>query len=221
MTRPLAALFATLAWVTLGTQFLLSIRTALGTGGSVWDGVVSYFGFFTVLTNLFCATILLAHARRPRPSERRGTPPQAVVWDVLMRPGVMTTAATAIIIVGVVYHLVLADLWNPRGINLAVDTMLHTVLPVAYVLFWWLAVPRGAITWREVPLWLVYPGAYAVYVFARGALIADYPYPFIDVAQIGYAAAVRNSVGIALVFAAVAAALVGVNRVLGGKGGAG
>lgn len=215
MLRPLAALFATLAWLTVGTQFFLSIRSALATGGSVFDGMVSYFGYFTLLTNIYCAGIFLAHARRPTGPELPSAPPESGLWGFLKRPGVMTTAATAIIIVGSVYHLLLAELWSPRGIDLAVDTMLHTVLPVAYVLFWWRAVPRGGVTLREVPRWLVYPGAYAAYVFARGALIAEYPYPFIDVSEIGYALAFRNALGIALVYSAVAAVLVGVNRVAG------
>ena len=175
-------------------------------------GVVSFFGFFTLLTNILCAAILTAHVIG-RPESAAAGSGGLSAW--LRRPAVASTAATAIIIVGTVYHLLLAALWNPQGINLVVDTMLHTVLPIFFVFFWWRAVPRGAITLQEIPRWASYPAGYAVYAFARGEMIGEYPYPFIDVASIGYGAALRNSVGVAVVFLALAAVLVGVNRFAG------
>lgn len=208
-------LLATAAWLTVGTQFWLSIRTALSDGGSVLDGIVSYFGYFTLLTNILCAAVVTAWVPvsrvRSDELESRSRGPGAL----LRRSGVMTTAATAIIIVGAVYHLLLAHLWDPQGIDLVVDTMLHTVLPIAFVLFWWRTVPRGAVAWREIPAWVGYPAGYALYILVRGAIIAEYPYPFIDVAELGYATALRNAGGIAIVFCAVAALLVGVNRFAG------
>ena len=62
---------------------------------------------------------------------------------------------------------------------------------------------------------VAYPAGYAIYVFIRGELVGAYPYPFIDVASIGYGAALRNAAGIAVVFVALASILVGLNRVIG------
>jgi hypothetical protein len=212
MPRALVALLAALACATVGTQFVLSIRTGIANGTGVLGGVVSYFGYFTLLTNIFCAAILTAHA-----SPRGGGTPRGGggIGAFLRLPAVASTAATAIIIVGTVYHLMLAALWNPQGIDLVVDTMLHTLLPILFVLFWWRAVPRGAIALQEIPRWTIYPAGYALYAFARGELIGEYPYPFIDVASIGYGAALRNSGAVAVVFLALAAVLVGVNRIVG------
>ena len=212
MPRALIALFAVLAWLTVSTQFVLSIQTGIADGTGVVGGVVSYFGYFTLLTNILCAAILTAHVIGRSEGAATGADGLSP-W--LRRPAVASTAATAIIIVGTVYHLLLAALWNPQGINLVVDTMLHTVLPIFFVFFWWRAVPRGAITLQEIPRWASYPAGYAVYAFARGEMIGEYPYPFIDVASIGYGAALRNSVGVAVVFLALAAVLVGVNRFAG------
>lgn len=216
MPRALIAIVAALAWLTVGTQFILSIRTGVANGNGVVGGIVSYFGYFTLLTNILCAAILTAHAgaRRGERVTGSGSEPHAL-GAFLRLPAVASTAATAIIIVGVVYHLLLAALWNPQGIDLVVDTMLHTVLPILFVLFWWQTVPRGAITLQEIPRWASYPAGYAVYAFARGEIIGEYPYPFIDVASIGYGAALRNSVAVAVVFLALAAVLVGVNRIVG------
>jgi len=198
-------LLAVLAWLTVTTQFYLSVSGAIADGSGAFRGVVDYFGYFTLITNILCAGILAAH----------GWGGSSRLSAFLRRPGVATTAATAIIIVGVVYHLILASQWNPQGIDLVVDTMLHTVLPIAFVGFWALRTPRGSVAFAHIPAWIGYPAGYAVYVFIRGELVGAYPYPFIDVASIGYGAALRNAAGIAVVFVALAAILVGVNRVMG------
>ena len=207
MPHSLTRLLAALAWLTVGTQFYLSVSGAIADGTGALHGVVMYFGYFTLITNILCAGVMTAHVVR--------APSKGGLGDFLRRPGVATTAATAIIIVGVVYHLILAAQWDPQGINLIVDTLLHTILPIAFVLFWWRSVPRGAVAFAHIPGWIGYPAGYAVYVFVRGELVDSYPYPFIDVAAIGYGPALRNSAGIAVVFVALAALLVGLNRVIG------
>lgn len=201
----LLAVLSAAGWLTVGTQFYLSIRTSLGNGGSVLDGIVAYFGYFTLLTNILCAAVLTAHIV----GRTTGLP------AFLRRPGVATTAATSIIVVGVVYHLLLASQWDPQGIDLVVDTMLHTVMPIAFVLAWTRLVPRGAVSLREAPLWSGYILAYAAYILVRGAILGEYPYPFIDVTSLGYAVALRNAALLGVAFVALSAAMVGVNRVLG------
>ncbi len=201
MTR----LLALLAWLTVTTQFYLSVSGAIADGSGAFRGMVNYFGYFTLTTNILCAGILAAH----------GWVGSSRLSTFLRRPGVATTAATAIIIVGTVYHLILASQWDPQGLDLVVDTMLHTVLPIAFVGWWARSVPRGAVAFAHIPSWIGYPAGYAVYVFIRGELIGAYPYPFIDVAALGYPAALRNAAGIAVVFVALAATLVGLNRLVG------
>jgi len=228
MPRLLTQLLAVLAWLTVGTQFYLSVSGAIADGSGAFRGVVNFFGYFTLITNILCAGIFSAHgfgAATPRAKDSGasdaagggalGSGLGGGLGAFLRRPGVATTAATAIIIVGVVYHLILASLWSPEGINLVVDTMLHTVLPIAFVGFWLRSIPRGAVALAHIPGWIGYPAGYAVYVFIRGELVGEYPYPFIDVAAIGYGAALRNAVGIAVVFVALASILVGVNRLIG------
>jgi hypothetical protein len=195
-----------LAWLTLALQFWLSLQGPLGRGEGIWPGIVSYLGYFTILTNGFCAFVMTAHVW-PKWSGRFPA--------FLRRAGVATAAAASIFIVATVYHLVLRSTWTPEGLLIVTDFMLHTVVPAGYLIFWWTVVPRGALALRDVPRWLSWPAGYCVYAFARGALTGDYPYFFVDVGVIGYAAAVRNSAIILAAFAAVCAALVGLNRVAG------
>ncbi len=205
MLRPLLLLGATLGWLATGTQLVLSIRSGIANGHGAWHGVVEYFGYFTLLTNILCAGIYTAFLRQGESRLQR----------FLRRPGVVTAAATSIIVVGVVYHLLLASQWDPKGIDLVVDTLLHTVNPALFVWAWTRLVPRGAVSVAESPRWALYLLGYAAYILARGAIIGRYPYPFIDVAQLGYPVALRNAALLGVAFVALSAAMVGVNRVLG------
>lgn len=201
----LLAGFAGLGWLSVSTQLVLSIRSSLAAGNGVWHGIVMYFGYFTLLTNILCAAVLTAFVQRG----------DTAVQRFLRRPGVVTTSATSIIVVGVVYHLLLAQTWNPQGLDLLVDTLLHTVNPLLFVLAWTRLVPRGAVSLTQTPWWASYLLGYAAYILVRGALIGVYPYPFIDVTQLGYPTALRNAALLGLAFVALSAAMVGVNRLLG------
>jgi hypothetical protein len=205
MPRFLLAAAASLGWIAVLTQFVLSIRSGLANGHGVWHGVVEYFGYFTLLTNILCAGILSAFLHGQETPLRR----------FLRRPGVVTAAATSIIVVGVVYHLLLAATWNPKGIDLVVDTLLHTVNPLLFVFAWTRLIPRGAVTLAQTPWWMSYILGYAAYTLVRGAVLGRYPYPFIDVTQLGYPTALRNAALLGLAFVALSAVMVGVNRVLG------
>jgi hypothetical protein len=187
MPRFLLAAAASLGWIAVLTQFVLSIRSGLANGHGVWHGVVEYFGYFTLLTNILCAGILSAFLHGQETPLRR----------FLRRPGVV--AAT----------------WNPKGIDLVVDTLLHTVNPLLFVFAWTRLIPRGAVTLAQTPWWMSYILGYAAYTLVRGAVLGRYPYPFIDVTQLGYPTALRNAALLGLAFVALSAVMVGVNRVLG------
>jgi hypothetical protein len=205
MPRSLLLLAAGLGWLAVGTQFVLSIRTGIANGHGPWHGVVEYFGFFTLLTNILCAAILTAFV----------TASASRVGQFLRRPGVVTAAATSIIVVGVVYHLLLAALWDPQGIDRVVDTLLHTVNPLLFVFAWTRLVPRGAVRIGDAPLAAGYMVGYAAYILVRGELVGRYPYPFIDVSQLGYPLALRNAALLGVAFVALSGLMVGLNRIVG------
>ena len=52
------------------------------------------------------------------------------------RPSVRTAILAYIIIVAVIYHYLLAKLWNPQGWQLVADTIEHVVTPALYVIDW-------------------------------------------------------------------------------------
>ena len=51
---------------------------------------------------------------------------------------------------------------------------------------------------------LAYPLAWVAYTFARGAVVDWYPYPFLDVTQVGYPRALVSTAVVAVVFLGLA-----------------
>ena len=192
--RNFATAAALVGWAALGLQLWLTVTLVLGQGRGWGMALVIYFGFFTILSNLLATLVLSAW--------RVGPSFPGHGW--LTRPVTLTTAASAITIVGLVYFFILRHTWQPEGAQFVADAMLHYVMPVLMVLFWAWAVPPRAVPWASAPWLLLYPLVYLVYVFARGELVSLYPYPFIDVLTIGYPAAMRNSVGLIVAYALVA-----------------
>lgn len=193
--RILARALAIVGWIGLLLQLYLSIRTQLLQGRTAAFGVLMYLGYFTILSNGFCALVATAHAlgRTPRP------------W--------VTSAATlSILMVGGIYVGLLRDQWNPQGLQMLVNVLMHYVVPPAFALFWWRAVPHGSLQWIDVGKLLAYPLAYLGYLGLRGELTGLYPYFFIDVSRIGYPAALVNAAGISTVFALSGWGLVAMKR---------
>ncbi|HYH56223.1 MAG TPA: Pr6Pr family membrane protein, partial [Anseongella sp.] len=80
------------------------------------------------------------------------------------------------------------------------DILLHYVMPLLYLFHWVAFAPKGRQRFRNSLWWLVYPLAYLVYALARGAATDTYPYPFIDVIQLGNGIVARNSILLALAY---------------------
>jgi hypothetical protein len=200
--RPLAAFAALLGWFGLALQLWFSIRLTLDNGGTALQGVWIYLGYYTILTNLLVAGVLTAaafdtHAALPR---------------FLQRPGVQTAAAMSIVIVSAVYNLMLRQLWSPSGWVLVADMIVHDFMPPLYLLYWWLAVPKGGLRWSQILAWQSYPAGYFAYVLLRGAVNGWYPYPFLDVKSLGYLQVVIDALAVLVAFILVAALLVALGR---------
>lgn len=194
-----AAVSALVGWTALATQFWLTVGLVLAQGRGLAMGLVLYFGFFTVLTNLLVALVLSVYAFGPGfPGYRKATSPVTV-----------TSVAGAITIVGGVYFLILRHLWQPNGAQFVADAALHYLMPTLFVFFWAWVVPARTVRWRHAPWLVAWPLIYLVYVFARGEIFDLYPYDFVDVLKLGYRAALLNSVGLLLAYAVVVVGLVG------------
>jgi hypothetical protein len=169
---------------------------------------VKFFSFFTILTNLLAAVALLLPLIAPHSG----------VGRFLTRPNVRTAITGYIIIVGTVYYLLLSGLSQQQGWRIFFEYMLHYVTPPLFVLDWLLFVPKRDVDWRVVLGSLWYPLVYLVWTLLHGAVTGWYPYPFVDVADLGYPRALINIAGLVLAFLMLEAALVGIGRMLARRG---
>lgn len=200
--RLFAAIAALLGWFALALQLLLSIQLTVANGQGALAGVWTYFGYFTILTNVLVALALTADARGPR----------GAVSRFFTRPDVHTAIAMSIVIVAAIYNLMLRQLWQPHGWQIVADNILHVVMPALFLLYWWLAVPKATLRWPQAIYWQSYPAAYFAYVLARGAVDHWYPYPFLDVTTLGYLRVLIDACVVLLVFIVVALLLIALGR---------
>jgi hypothetical protein len=210
MPRAAAGFVAGLAWFALTVQLVLTAQNPAHLPGSLESRLVDLFSYFTILTNLAIAlTLGLAVAA-----------PGSRLAARLVQPSFLTGVAVAITLVSLAYELLLRRLWNPQGWSWVADTLFHDVVPLAFVGFWAVYVPKGSLSLRQLPAWLIYPAAYLAYALLRGSLTGRYPYPFLDAAAIGYARTAVNAAGLLLVLVVLGAVFVGLDRLLapGGVG---
>ncbi len=200
MKKTFASALALLVWFALLLQLASSVRLGIARGFGVGYGLWMYVAFFTVTTNALVAVTLSVPLVAP--ASRLG--------QFLARPASITGVTASIIMVGVVYSVLLRHAWNPRGWQLLADTLLHDIVPVLMVAYWWLAVPRRSIPWREVTLWAIYPIVYFVYAMARGTASGFYPYPFLNVSTIGFGMVILNALACLLGFFAIVAVLLAI-----------
>lgn len=191
------AVFALLTLSAIGVQIW-----TLATDGRFFPG--RFFAFFTILSNLFGALLLLALAVRWRTSRSRQT-------DVLRGAAVVYLVVTFFVVIALLSgaDLQLAIPW--------VDVVLHKVLPVVVVLDWIIDPPTTRLAPRALVSWLAFPAVWLVATLVRGALDGWYPYPFLDPARGGYAAVATYCVAILVGLLAIGAVTLVVGNALAAR----
>lgn len=154
-------------------------------------GFANYFSYFTILSNVAAAIVLLGGALLA---------PTGLWWQ-WFRGGV----TTAMLITAIVYALLLSDI----DVNLSgewTNTVLHRLIPLVLLLDWALFRPRSlpALSWLT---WLAFPLVYGIYTLTRGPIVDWYPYPFIDPRSQGY---LSMTLGVVVVFIGMTALSAGV-----------
>jgi hypothetical protein len=189
-----------IGWFAVTAQLCLILHNRVA---SVEETIIRYFSFFTVLTNLLVTIYFTVSWLKPNSGLGR----------FFLRPGVCTAIAVYIVIVGLVYQLILRGIWHPTGLQRLVDELLHSVMPLYFLVYWFMGLPAKAVHWRQQMSWLIYPLVYLIFILLRGAFADYYPYPFVDPTQLGYDRVLINCGLLLLVFSAISALLIWVNRI--------
>ncbi|PRH88545.1 hypothetical protein C5L14_04705 [Labrys okinawensis] len=200
--RLFAGMIALLAGGAVVLQVLLGVESVQAQGRSALDGVVLVFSYFTVLTNTLVAIVAGASALL---GERNG---------LLTRAGTRAAAAIYIFVVGAIFAALLTGLRETHGLDRLADDTLHRVVPVLFVLYWLLFVPKGQLRWRDPVAWMLYPLLYVAYSLLYGALSGRYLYPFGDVSVLGYGRALANGALILAGFLVLGMIVVAIDRAM-------
>ena len=187
--RVFAGLIALVAWVGLVVQW-----AALCTPETTAFAALGImFGFFTITTNLLVAIVFSSVAL-----DRGGL---RAAW-------VVAGTTLSILLVGVLYGLLLHGLVELAGGGAVANVLLHMVTPVLALLYWIFFTEKGSLSWQCPLLWTIYPLAYLGYMLVRGEVTGRYPYPFLNVAVLGWVRTGVNAAVIAVAFLAASYAMV-------------
>lgn len=201
---------ATALAVSVGVAVQLPVSAGADGGffGEPWERVANTFAYFTVQSNLIVGFTSLWLAVR-----RDDT---ALWFRVLRLLGVVNITLTFL-----VFHAVLRDLQDLTGQAAFADVLLHSVSPVLCVSGWVLFGPRGRLDRRVVALAPGYLLAWGAFTLGRGEMVGFYPYPFMDPEGKGYPRVALNLAIIAVVFVALCAATLALDRRLARRRAAG
>lgn len=175
---------AVLVLAAIGQQLIIHIRASYS--------VLNFFSYFTNLSNLFAALVLLLSVFTKKNQ---------------FQDLAIYIATVNMVIVGLVYAVLL------RNVDLGallpwVNTVLHIVMPIAMVLNWLVSPPASPLTGKHLLVSLVFPSVYLAYTLVRGASTGWYPYPFLNPANVGgYGAVAAYALAITTTFVLASGAL--------------
>ena len=189
-----------LGWIAIVVQLVTTLTVP--TGPDALTRIVSYFSFFTILSNILVATTLTVSSLTGRSRAGR----------IFLRYELRTALAVYMIITCGIYATLLAGLSPLTEVQYLADVVLHYVIPPLYLVDWMLIRPEFRIDWKNVFYFLIFPLLYGVYTLVRGAMTGLYPYPFVDVTKLGYPAVLITFGLFVLLFLGVSVIMVAVGR---------
>jgi hypothetical protein len=200
--RAMAGMVALVIGFGLAVQFNASLSRVGAWPETLWI----MLRFFTVIANLLAAIVLAGAAL--------GLPGFA-------SPARLGGVAVAMMLVGIVYALLLRGMLELSGGDKLADDLLHVVAPVLVPLFWLFFVPKGGLRRADPLWWTLLPVVYFAYALTRGAWDGNYPYPFMNVATLGWRPVALTALVMAAGFIATGFAMLWLDRRLSRRPAAG
>lgn len=179
-----------LALAGLVLRYGVFISSAWACGQSTWRATADFYSYFTILTNLLVVAAFMAPG------------------SFFRHPKVRGSVTLYIVVVGLVYELMLRQLWHPEGIKFLASVILHDAVPLAVAAHWLLLREKGALRWSHPFAWLFFPLAYLAFALTRGAFTGWWAYPFIDASQLGYLRVLVNALELMALFILLGLAMV-------------
>jgi len=95
--------------------------------------------------------------------------------------------------------------------------IIQIVVPLLYVIFWLVFVPKGKLDWKKPIYWLISPLVYLLWACLFGAITGRSSYSFLDVRALGYTTVIRNCSIILMAPFVVGEIFVGIDKLIGIK----
>lgn len=186
--------------VVAGVALILQLAVILSGESILDDDVITapmaeqvrrYFSFFTIQSNFLVAVSMILLV-----AGRTGTRIFRVV---------RLASLIGITVTGVVAAVALPP--DPRYtvVNLICDRLLHVVVPLLSVVGWLVFGPRGYVRRWDVLLALVWPILWLAATLGLAPVTHWYPYPFLNVDQLGWGQVLLTCLVVAVFFFGLAA----------------
>ena len=188
LTKVYLMILSLLGWFSLIAQFYITVDNR---SISLVQTIIRFFSYFTIDTNFLvaiCSAILVLI-------------PKSKIGNFFNRQTTLTAITVYIVVVGIIYNFNLRALGTPIGLLILLNELMHLIIPLLFFIFWLVSVPKNLLKWKDFWTWLIYPLLYIIIILLLGSNSNFYPYPFINVNEIGTNQTLINSLIIALLFA--------------------
>ena len=177
-------------------EFVFSMQISLAAGRDIPGILGSFFSFYTILTNIVLVLIYLSEVL---PTQRLA---------IFRHPVTRGSMVACITLVSLYVFFVLRHLYAPTGLLELSDRLLHYVAPLLYLLWWVIGQPHGQLRWSNLPVMLLPTLIYFVVVMMRGVWLHRYPYPFMNIDELGIGAVLLGALFMAAGLAALSALVI-------------
>lgn len=188
-----------LGWFAIIGQFILILQNRQT---DISEAIIRFFSYFTILTNLL---IVLYFTSRITIFKKN-------YLSKLSNDGTITALTAFILVVGLVYQIILRSTWEPKGFQKIIDELLHTVIPLFVLIYWFFFTTKNDYKFRNIKIWLWYPILYFSFIIIRGYFSNFYPYPFINETEIGYSQVFINAGLISFIFLVIISILIFIGK---------
>jgi len=113
---------------------------------------------------------------------------------------VLVPLVAAIVGVGLIYHIMLANLWSPQGLTMIADQGVHTLVQLLTFIWWIVFSTISEVSWKDSLRVILWPLAYVTYAISRAVWSGFYPYPFLNLTELGVTRLAVNVIALSLVF---------------------
>lgn len=158
--------------------------------------------YFTIQSNLFVLVWNITGVLGPL----RGKDPGS------RHPFLHGACTLYITITCIVFTLFIAPYYEPEGIMVVSNLLLHYIIPLVFILDWIVTAPPGSLRPRYVFLWLFYPLAYLAGALTFARFTGIYVYQFINLEELGLPRFLVNIAGLAGAFTLLGFIFYGADR---------